>query len=274
MNLLSETAVPQLHVIQVNGVTMHCDVRGNGPPLILLHAGTLNADSWQPFLTAFTAHYRVYTPDSRGHGRSDNPSGAMSFRLLADDIAALVVSLDLHKPMIAGYSDGGQVALEIGMRYPDLAGCLIVGGATFKFSEACFAWVSNVLGAAEDPNVDFAHFERQQPEWADLLQRIHGPDRWKVLLAQIKPMWTTPLNYTPDDFARVSAPTLVMQGDRDEMVPVEEAAEMCRLLPNAELGVIPGADHGAFFSARSAVFQELMLEFLARRGASNPVHLR
>jgi pimeloyl-ACP methyl ester carboxylesterase len=264
MTLPSETAAPQLHVVQVNGVTMHCDVRGSGPPLILLHAGTLNADSWQPFLAAFTERYRVFTPDSRGHGRTDNPSGAMSYRLLADDIAALAQALDLHKPLIAGYSDGGQIALELGMRYPELPRCLIVGGATFKFSQACFAWVSSVLGDSKNPNVDFAHFERHQPDWAALLQRIHGPDRWKVLLAQIKPMWTTPLNYTPADFARVSAPTLVMQGDRDEMVPVEEAAEMCRLLPNAELGVVPGADHGAFFSARAAIYQALMLEYLDR----------
>jgi pimeloyl-ACP methyl ester carboxylesterase len=76
----------------------------------------------------------VFTPDSRGHGRTDNPSGEISYRVLADDIAALVRALDLHKPMIAGYSDGGQVALEIGLRYPDLPRCLIVGGASASMS--------------------------------------------------------------------------------------------------------------------------------------------
>jgi hypothetical protein len=55
MNLPSEAA-PQVHVGQAKGVTMYCDVRGNGQPLILLHAGTLNAESWQPFLAGFTAH--------------------------------------------------------------------------------------------------------------------------------------------------------------------------------------------------------------------------
>jgi pimeloyl-ACP methyl ester carboxylesterase len=107
----------------------------------LIHAGTLSCDSWQPYLASFAEHYRVITPDSRGHGRSDNPSGEMSYQLLADDMAAFVQALELRKPLIAGYSDGGQIALEVGMRYPDLAQCLIVGGASVRITAALCAWV-------------------------------------------------------------------------------------------------------------------------------------
>jgi pimeloyl-ACP methyl ester carboxylesterase len=56
----------------------------------------------------------------------------------------------------------------------------------------------------------------------------------------------------------------VLLGDRDELVSVEEAVEMVRQLPRAELAVVPGADHGAFFSARVTTFQALMLDFLSR----------
>ena len=66
-------------------------------------------------------------------------------------------------------------------------------------------------------------------------------------------MWTTPLNYTADDFRCVVAPTLVLNGDRDELVSVEEAAEMFHLLPHGELAVVPGADHGR--AARGEVFE-------------------
>ena len=81
-------------------------------------------------------------------------------------------------------------------------------------------------------------------------------------------MWTTPLNYTAEDFAQVAAPTLVLVGDRDELVPVEEAAEMYRLLPKAGLAVVPGAVHGSFFSEKVALFQSFMLDFLLRHGGS------
>ena len=69
------------------------------------------------------------------------------------------------------------------------------------------------------------------------------------------------------DFAGVVAPTLVLVGDRDELVPVEEAAELYRQLPQAEFAVVPGADHGAFLSAKVAAFQSLILDFLLRHTA-------
>jgi pimeloyl-ACP methyl ester carboxylesterase len=250
--------------IQANGVDIYYEEHGQGKPLLLIHGGTLTAQSWQPYLAAFAEHYRVITPDSRGHGRTANPKGTMSYRLLADDMAALVQALALHKPLICGYSDGGQVALEIGMRYPDLPQALIVGGAWFKFSEAYRACVRAILGDEQSPEVDTEQFARDNPDWAAWLQKIHGPDDWKRLLKHIKPMWAAPLNYTPDEFAQVVAPALVLLGDHDQFITVEEAGEMYRLLPNAELAVVPGANHGAFLSAKVALFQPLMLDFLLR----------
>lgn len=254
--------------VHANGVNMYYEAHGQGEPLLLIHGGTLTADSWQPYLAAFAEHYRVITPDTRGHGRSDNPTGTMSYRLLADDMAAFVRALDLYKPLIAGYSDGGQIALEIGMRYPDLPQALVVGGAWFKFTPTYRAWLRDIVGDEESPEMDIARFAREHPEWAAWLEQTYGPDDWKRLLTQIKPMWATPLNYTPDDFAQVVAPTLVLLGDRDGIVTMEEAVEMYGLLPTAELAVIPGADHSAFFSAKVTSFQSVMLDFLARHSAS------
>lgn len=263
-----DAATHRGHVVRANGVNLYYEERGKGEPLLLLHAGSLTAEMWQPYLAAFAEHYRVITPDLRGHGRSDRPSGAMSYRLLAEDMAAFVRVLGLHRPLIAGFSDGGQVALEIGMRHPSLARALVVGGAQFKFSAAYRAWARDALGDETSPEVDPERLARNHPEWAAWLEQIYGPDDWKPLLTQLKPMWTTPLNYTPEDFTRVVAPTLVLVGDRDELVPSEEALEMYLLLPTAELAIVPGADHGAFFSGRAAAFRSLMLEFLLRHSGS------
>ncbi len=251
-----------------NGVNMYYEVHGQGEPLLLLHGGTGTADMWQPYLATFAQHYRVITPDSRGHGRSDNPTSEMSYRLFADDMAALIQFLDLHKPLIVGYSDGGQVALELGMRYPELARAIVVGAAWFKFTPEYCASVQDLLGDDSSPEVDTARFARDHPDWAAWLKETYGPDDWKRLLTQIKPMWMTPLNYSPDDFAGVVAPTLVLLGDRDGIITLEEAVEMYRLLPNAELAVIPGADHGSFLSAKVASFQAVMLDFLTIHSTS------
>ncbi len=76
-------------------------------------------------------------------------------------------------------------------------------------------------------------------------------------------MWATPLNYTSDDFARVKAPTLVLLGDRDAIVPIEEASEMYRLLPNAELAVLPWGRSPCLLCKCPAP-QALILDFLLR----------
>ncbi len=95
------------HFIHANGLDIYYHEHGQGQPLLLIHGGTLSGESWQPYRTAFAEHYRVIAPDSRGHGRTANPTGTLSFGLLADDMVALVQALDLHKPLICGYSDGG-----------------------------------------------------------------------------------------------------------------------------------------------------------------------
>ena len=84
-------------------------------------------------------------------------------------------------------------------------------------------------------------------------------------------MWNALLNYTADDFARVVAPTLVLLGDRDDFVPVEEGIQMFRRLPRAEFAVIPNADHGDFIFSppKVALVQSLILDFLLRH--SDPV---
>lgn len=269
MAVTSEPPTPPGRVTQANGINVYYEVHGAGTPLLLLHAGSLTCDSWQPYLPAFTEHYSVVTPDSRGHGRSDSSTAALSYRLLADDVAALVRALSLHKPLIVGFSDGGQVALEVGMRYPHLARALVVGGAQFKFSAAYLAWVRDAIGDDASAAIDAAGFSRVHPDWAAWLQQIYGSDAWTSVLVRCKSMWTTPLNYTADDFRRVVAPTLVLNGDRDELVSVEEAAEMFHLLPHGELAVVPGADHGAFFSARVDAFQALILNFLLRNGGTD-----
>ena len=254
------------YFIHANDLDIYYQEYGQGQPLLLIHGGALNCDSWQPYLATFAQHYRVITPDSRGHGQTANPTGTMSFALLADDMASLIQALDLHRPLICGYSDGGQVALEIGMRHPGLPQALIIGGAYTELTEASRIWVRSMLGDPQSPDVDIEKFERDSPDFVAMLQQTQKPYGWKTYLHNIKPMWNALLNYTADDFAKVIAPTLVLLGDRDGFVPVEEGLQMYRRLSNAEFAVVPAADHSDFLFSPSkvALAQPLILDFLLR----------
>jgi pimeloyl-ACP methyl ester carboxylesterase len=264
----NDSSFPQQgHYINLNGLNIYYEDYGSGVPLILLHGGTSTSQTWQPFLPLFTPQFRVITPDSRAHGRTDNPSGVLSYHQMADDVAGLIQALNLEKPLVFGYSDGGQVALELGMHYPGLCTALVVGAAWYKFSDTYLDTM--YLAGFESPGgVNFEHIQRDSPDWVDEMKHDHvsspDPDYWKTLLKQISALWWTPLDYTIDDFLKISEPTLVLLGDRDGIVELQQAVEMYQLIPNAELFVIPHADH---FTAKTELSMRIVEDFLLRHSS-------
>ena len=137
------------------------------------------------------------------------------------------------------------------MRHPGLAGALVLGGTFSRFNSSYVAWLAGVFGVAASPEEDAALVERNHPEWAAWLRQIYGPDAWPDILARVRPMWTTPFDYAPEALARVTAPTLVLLGDRDEVLPVEEAAELYRRLPAASSRSSPAPTTATSSSPRS-----------------------
>ena len=252
--------------VEANGLRIYYEAYGEGEPLLLIHGGTATCRSWASHLPAFTEHFRVFAPDSRGHGRTDNPAGELEYRAMADDVAVLIEALGFQRPLVLGYSDGGQIALELGMRYPGLASALVLGGTQFRYSEAYLEDARALLGIAEGGEVDPEKLEREQSDFVDYLREAHrhvyGPGYWKTYLSKIATLWLTPLHYTTEEFAAVTDPVLLLVGDRDG-VATEESAELFRLLPNAELAVAPGSDHG-FIEAKADLFDALALDFLVR----------
>lgn len=267
------SASPQTHSVSANGLEIYYDEYGSGPPLLLLHGGTLTAHSWQDHAPLFAQHFRVIAPDSRGHGRTHNPTGELSYRLMADDLAALVQALQLDQPLICGFSDGGQIVLEFGMHYPNLAKGLVVCGAWYKFSDAYLAGMRQ-WGFTSPGQVNLVQAEQNLTRLIELWKTEHaplgGPDYWQTLLRSISKMWLTPLDYTATDFHKITAATLILLGDRDEFIPVEQAVDMYRLISNAELAILPKANHGETVygaSGANPFFANTVLDFLARHSA-------
>ena len=88
--------------LEVDGVVLYYEERGGGAPLILVHGGLSSSAEWEPVVPELATGFRVITPDSRGHGRSGNPAGELSYARIADDIAELIAALGLERPVVAG----------------------------------------------------------------------------------------------------------------------------------------------------------------------------
>jgi pimeloyl-ACP methyl ester carboxylesterase len=253
--------------VKTSSLTMYCEEHGRGDPLILLHGGTDTCRYWDPVMPYLTPHFRVITPDSRGHGRTDNPAGTLSYPQMAEDVLALVEALGLTRPAIGGWSDGGQIALEIGIRYPDAARALVVGGAGYRYSEDYVREIRQGTFTREDGTVDVDAWEAANPEGARSMRQAHrhvyGSEHWKNVLRWCAKLWLTPFGLTAADFAKITAPTVLMNGDRDPYFPVEETVEMFRMIAPAEMTIFPGADHSVPLTQPEA-FARTLITFLER----------
>jgi pimeloyl-ACP methyl ester carboxylesterase len=252
---------------QINGLRMYYEEYGAGEPLLLIHGGTVTSQMWAPFIPAFSAHFRLIIPDSRGHGRTDNPSGIFSYRLMAEDMLCLINVLGLVKPLVCGYSDGGQIALEMGMHYPGVARAYLVGAAFYKFCDSYLEFVQN-MGMEAPGVVDTRKIEQTDPQttqfWQEQHDPYHTPGYWKTLLTQISTMWLTPLDYRDEDFVKINEPVLYFDGDRDLLAPPEQALAIYRKTPVAEVAIIPGADHFTVVD-KFEIVTRILLDFMLRQ---------
>jgi pimeloyl-ACP methyl ester carboxylesterase len=254
--------------IDVNGVALYYEEQGEGDPVILIHGGFASSASWQAVLPPLVDGLRVITPDSRGHGRSTNPAGELSYPLIADDVAALIGALELARPVVGGWSDGGQVAMELGARHPGVAGGLIVGAAYPDFGAGGLReTMRGVLGADDAGTPDIAQVDEFLGDFAGVVKSWHpgGAQQWQALVQQSAPMWLDYAGLTPDDLQEIVEPALVLTGDRDELITLDLLVSLYRALPNAELAVCPQADHfGPLMPERAGVFAGMIRDFAGR----------
>jgi pimeloyl-ACP methyl ester carboxylesterase len=252
--------------VKANGLNVYYEEHGQGEPLILLHGGTVSQVMWSQHIPLLQKHFHVVTPDLRGHGKTDNPYQQFSYRAMAEDIAAFIDVTGIRKPHVCGYSDGGQVALELAMHYPGHLRALVIGGVFNRFTKSYYLAVGR-LGFRGPGDVDTeVTVANSSGGYIDWLRSVHAPspNYWKTLFVQLSYMWFTPLNYSRSDFRHVVAPTLIMSGDGDVFAQVEEAVKMFRLIRGSELFIAPGCDHG-FPLSRPGLFCEVLTEFLQRR---------
>ena len=112
--------------VHVNGIDIHYTDTGAGEPLLLLDNAMVSTNpvwaalpfAYVGYTNTFAAHFRVIVPDTRGSGMTVHPGGPITHTLLADDVAALIDALHLDRPLVCGFSDGGEVATIVGIRHP------------------------------------------------------------------------------------------------------------------------------------------------------------
>ena len=223
--------VDSLHGVTPNGIAYA--VQGSGPPLLWMSGYVVAAASLAEVVRKFADRYTCVTFDHRGSGRSRPPLTPMSTCAMAQDAEGVLRHLGINSAHVYGASLGGMVAQELAIQWPHRVRTLVLGATS-----------AGGIGT-ESPSVPALLAGFRQAGKA-----IPGPPHVTVLGA-VHQGWAAATHDSTGRLHRIQAPTLVLHGSRDKLLPLSNAQTLARLIPGAELRVIRGAGHLFLFDSQT-----------------------
>jgi pimeloyl-ACP methyl ester carboxylesterase len=226
-------AVPISGYTTANGLRVYYESYGSGRPLVLLHGGLTNIQvSFSQILPTLARSRRIIAIEQQGHGHTADRDAPLSFAAMTADTAAVLRALGISRADFLGFSDGGVVALQLAIRHPELVGKLVLADTGFSngsLDPQHLAWL------AQARPEDFAPL--------DAMYKAVAPDpaHWPTLVNKWKRLQLEFEGIAPASLRSIQAPALILAGDRG--VRAEHTIELYRHLANAQLAILPGADH-------------------------------
>ena len=222
---------------------------------MLLHGGVGASEMFGPVLPQLAAGRQVIAVDLQAHGRTADVDRPMHFETMADDIGALITHLGLKTADVMGYSLGGGVALQTGMRHPDQVRKLVLVSTPFKHD----GWYPEVLAGMAQMGPAAAEPMKQTPMYQAYARLAPRPDDWPVLLTKLGELLRQDYDWS-QAVAALQPPTLIVVGDADS-VRTAHAVQFFELLgggrvdagwdgsgvSTARLAILPGTTHYTIF---------------------------
>ena len=262
--------------VKVGDINMYYEVHGKGEPLVVIPGMTSNVDWYFMFFPVFAREYRVVAFDNRGAGRSDAPDIPYNTEMMADDLAGLLDAIGIKSAHIHGASMGGMIAQTFALKYPTRVRSLILACTGFGAAHGVQTTDPEIIDVLQHPTVlppresavqslrlmISREFIDKNP---DLIQQIvekfmehpappHGQMRQGQALMSFD---------TYERLPEIKAPTLVIHGESDRTLPVENARILASRIPGAELAILKKMGHG-FMTEAFDESNKIMLDFLRR----------
>jgi pimeloyl-ACP methyl ester carboxylesterase len=252
------------------GANIYWNEQGSGPPVLLIMGLSFTHDMWFRVLPALSGRYRTIFFDNRGMGRSDVPRGPYRMRLMAQDAAAVLDAAGVSAAHVIGASMGGMIAQELALRHSPrvlslILGCTSYGGLLSRWPDLAHA----------PRNMPFGEGDRAAREEA-LIPLLYSPSTARTLIEedlQVRAQCNWSYRGFLGQFGgilmwnsyrrlpRIQAPTLVVHGEDDRLVPPENGRVVARRIPGARFALIPKAGHVLLTDQLEACV-EVMMEFL------------
>jgi pimeloyl-ACP methyl ester carboxylesterase len=228
----------------VNGLTMYYEIEGAGAPLVFIPPA-FGFDGLKSF-PALAKNHAIITVDLQGHGRTpDIVDRPLSIEQYAEDVVALMKYLDIAKADFLGESYGGNTAAMIAVRHPEIVRRVVIYSATFAPPPSTLDPLMTQY--RRPPTAETGHILFQRESYQKVAP---DPSYWPRIYEKVESIqWR---GFTEQELASIKVPILIIQGEHD-FVRLEHSVETSRLIPYAELAVIPSASHFALSSEQERV---------------------
>ena len=265
-------------IITKDGTSIFYKDWGQGQPVVFSHGWPLSADAWDVQMFFLSSHgYRTVAHDRRGHGRSGQPWNGNDMDTYADDLATLIEKLDLKNIVLVGHSTGGgEVAHYIGRHGTSrVAKAVLIGAVppimlktannpgglpievfddirakTLADRSQFFRDLSGPFFGANHPNSKATQGMRDSFWLQGMLGGLKGQYDCIKQFSEV--------DYT-DDLKKIDVPALVIHGDDDQIVPIDDAGRLsAKIIKHATLKVYPGAPHGLTATHADQVNKDLL----------------
>lgn len=210
-------------LIKVNNININYEIYGQGSPIILLHGNQETHAIFDKLIEKLQVNHTVYALDSRCHGKSDNPK-EISYNLMAEDSIAFIKELNIQKPTLYGFSDGGIIGLLIAIKEPELLSNLIISGA--NISPDVFTPLDTILTKL------FYFFTRSK---------------------FIKMMLDEP-NIPLTDLQKISIPVHILAGEKD-VIKLEHTKLIADNIKNSTLEIVKDETHGSYIIHSDKIYE-------------------
>lgn len=256
---------PQEQFIDIAGTKIHLRKAGQGKPLVILHSveGSLG---WRAYHRQLAEHFTVYAPSLPGFDQSQRPDWVESFTDLTRFMLWLLQELDLQKSALLGHSMGGWLAAEIAVTCPQIVDRLVLVDAAGIQPQK--GEITDIFLHGQDGTRQMAFFDvKKIPEYDELFGRKPSRDEREIIIQNqentIRYCWK-PYMFNPSLphlLPRIPAPTLIVWGKEDRIIPLECGERYQKGIHGARLEVLPQCAHNPHLE-KTEQFVGLVCEFL------------